>query len=88
MEAHEAHTPKREAIQRFVQHESGTLKNWIIRVSDEAHDPIVRLQAWRDDRGEPQPQKTLEVHTRQVRLADDEPDEATKTMIRRWIASL
>lgn len=88
MEAHEAHTPKREAIQRFVQHESGAAKNWIIRVSDETHDPIVRLNAWRDDRVEAKPEKTLEVHTRQVRLADEEPDEATKTMIRRWIASL
>jgi hypothetical protein len=88
MEAHGAHTPKREAIQRFVQHESGTLKNWVIRVSDEPHDPVVRLHAWRDGRVEAQPEKTLDVHTRQVRLADDEPDEATKTMIRRWIASL
>ena len=88
MQAPEAHTPKREAIQRFVQHESGTLKNWFIRVSDEPHDPVVRLHAWRDDRIEEQPEKTLEVHTRQVRLTDDEPDEATKTMIRRWMASL
>ncbi len=88
MEAHEAHTPKHQAIQRFLQHESGTLKNWTIRVADEPHDPIVRLNAWRDDRVETHPEKTLEVHTRQVRLADDEPDEATKTMIRRWIASL
>jgi hypothetical protein len=88
MEAHEAHTPKREAIQRFIQHESGSATNWIIRVSDDFHDPIVRLRAWRDDRVEAEPEKTLEVHTRQVRLSDDEPDEATKTMIRRWIASL
>ena len=84
----EPHTPKREAIERFVQHESGTLKKWIVRVEDEAHDPIVRLQAWRDDRPESEPEKTLEVHTRQVRLADDELDEATKTMVRRWLASL
>jgi hypothetical protein len=84
----EAHTPKREAIERFVDHESSVVKNWIIRVLDENHDPIVRLQAWRDDRNEGAPQKSLEVHTRQVRLADDEPDEATKTLIRRWLASL
>jgi hypothetical protein len=61
MEAHEAHTPKREAIQRFVKHESGTAKNWIIRVSDDIHDPIVRLRAWRDDRVEAEPEKTLEL---------------------------
>ncbi len=84
----EAHTPKREAIERFVQHESGTLKNWIVRVVDDSHDPIVRLKAWRDDKPESEPEKSLEVHTRQVRLADDEPDEGTKTLIRRWLASL
>ena len=84
----EAHTPKREAIERFVNHESAIAKDWIIRVLDEPHDPIVRLRAWRDDREEGKPEKSLEVHTRQVRLADDEPDEATKTMIRRWLKSL
>lgn len=84
----DAHTPKREAIERFVQHESGIKKDWIIRVSDEPNDPIVRLHAWRDDRRESAPEKSLEVHTRQVRLADDEPDESTKTMIRRWLGSL
>lgn len=85
----EAHTPKREAIERFINHESGIAKDWIVRVKDEPHDPIVRLQAWRDDvRVSAAPEKSLELHTRQVRLADDEPDEATKTMIRRWLSSL
>ena len=84
----EAHTPKREAIERFINHESGAARDWIIRVHDDTHDPIVRLQAWRDDRREAQPEKSLEVHTRQVRLADEELDESTKTMIRRWLASL
>ncbi len=84
----EAHTPKREAIERFVNHESGIAKNWIVRVHDDSEGPIVRLQAWRDDKRESEPEKSLEVHTRQVRLADDEPDESTKTLIRRWLASL
>lgn len=84
----EAHTPKREAIERFIHHESGIAKDWIIRVLEDPHDPILRLQAWRDDRIESEPEKSLEVHTRQVRLADDEPDESTKTMIRRWLGSL
>jgi hypothetical protein len=84
----ETHTPKREAIEKFVNHEAGIAKNWIIRVLDEPHDPIVRLQAWRDTVRESRPEKSLEVHTRQVRLSDEEPDEATKTLIRRWIASL
>jgi hypothetical protein len=84
----EAHTPKREAIEKFVQHEGTVAKTWIVRVEDAPHDPVVRLHAWRDDRVETAPEKTLEVHTRQVRLTDQELDEATKTMIRRWIASL
>ena len=84
---HEAHTPKREAIERFIGHESGATR-WIVRVVDEPHNPTVRLQAWRDDKLESAPEKSLEIHTRQVRLHDDELDEATKTMIRRWMASL
>jgi hypothetical protein len=84
----EAHTPKRQAIEKFVQHEGTVGKNWMVRVEDAPNDPVVRLQAWRDDKVEAGPEKTLEVHTRQVRLTDEELDEATKTMLRRWIASL
>jgi hypothetical protein len=83
----EAHTPKREAIQKFIGHEGGS-RNWIIRAKDEPHSPIVVLEAYRDDKRESAPDKTLEVHTRQVRLEDNELDEASKTMIRRWMASL
>jgi len=84
----EAHTPKREAIEKFIHHESRAASNWIVRVLDEAHDPVVRLEAFRDDLAADGPRKSLEVHTRQVRLADNEIDESTKTMIRRWLASL
>jgi hypothetical protein len=84
----EAHTPKREAIMKFVEHESGHYRDWVIRGVDEAENPIVRLQAYRDDKIEGGPQKTLEVHTRQVRLDNSELDETTKTMIRRWLSSL
>jgi hypothetical protein len=49
---------------------------------------VVHLQAFRDDRVDAEPEKRLEVHTRQVRLEDNELDEGTKTMIRRWMASL
>lgn len=83
----EAHTPKREAIEKFIGHESGA-GVWIIRAINDRHEPVVHLQAFRDDRVESEPEKTLEVHTRQVRLEDNELDEATKTMIRRWMASL
>lgn len=85
----EAHTPKREAIEKFVHHESGIAKDWLVRVIDEPHDPIVRLQAWKDNKAAANaPDKSLEVHTRQIRLADEELDESTKTLIRRWLASL
>jgi hypothetical protein len=83
-----AHTPKREAIEKFVQHESGILKDWLIRVVDEPHDPVVRLHAWRVGNSDGAPEKSLEVHSRQVRLSDEELDEASKTLIRRWLASL
>jgi len=84
----EAHTPKREAIEKFIGHEEQAVSRWIVRAKDREHEPVVLLQAWRDDHVETGPEKTLEVHTRQVRLQDDELDEATKTMIRRWLASL
>lgn len=84
----EAHTPKREAIEKFVGHEEHVVSDWIIRVKDKEHEPVVFLQAWRDDQVETEPDKSLEIHTRQVRLHDDELDEATKTLIRRWMASL
>jgi len=83
-----AHTPKREAIEKFVKHESGTAKNWLVQVVDEAHDPVVRLHARRVDKAQGEPEKSLEVHSRQVRLSDDELDESSKTLIRRWLASL
>jgi hypothetical protein len=84
----EAHTPKREAIEKFIGHEEQAVSSWIVRARDQEHQPVVMLQAWRDDQVEAEPEKTLEIHTRQVRLHDDELDEATKTMIRRWLASL
>ncbi len=84
----EAHTPKHEAIGKFIGHEEQAVSSWIVRAKDREHEPVVILQAWRDDQVEAEPEKTLEIHTRQVRLHDDELDEATKTMIRRWLASL
>jgi hypothetical protein len=83
----EAHTPKREAIEKFIHHEGGA-KDWIVEVMDEAHEPIVRLRARRDDQAGNESGKSLEIHTRQVRLTDTELDESTKTLIRRWMGSL
>ena len=84
----EAHTPKREAIEKFVQHEGANTKGWLIRVVDEPHDPVIRLHAEKADEAGSDSEKSLEVHSRQVRLSDDELDEASKTLIRRWLASL
>lgn len=83
----EAHTPKREAIEKFIHHEGGA-KDWIVDVLDEPDEPLVRLQARRDDQIDSDSGKSLDIHTRQVRLTDDDLDEATKTLIRRWLGSL
>jgi hypothetical protein len=83
-----AHTPKGEAIEKFVHHEASSAKDWIIRMEEEPDNPAVMLRAQRDDQADAERLKSLEVHTRQVRLQDDELDESTKTMIRRWMHSL
>ena len=83
-----AHTPKGEAIEKFLHHEATTAKDWILRLEEEADNPAVLIHARRDDQAGTEGIKSLELHTRQVRLHDDELDEATKTMIRRWMSSL
>lgn len=83
-----AHTPKREAIEKFVEHEGGNLRGWLIRVVDEEHDPVIRLFARKHENSASESEKSLELHSRQVRLSDEELDEATRTLIRRWLASL
>jgi hypothetical protein len=84
----EAHTPKREAIEKFIGQEKEIPTGWTVRTVDEAENPVVMLHAYRGVQTDGKPEKTLEVHTRQVRLDGNELDEATKTMIRRWLASL
>ena len=84
----EANTPKRQAIEKFIEHENGSPGVWMIRVHDEQNAPKVMLEALRDDVRSSQPEKTLELPTDQVLLYDDELDEATKTKIRAWMASL
>jgi hypothetical protein len=80
----ESHTPKREAIEKFVASHSGHAPGWQVRVSDEQETPLVRLEAKQgggDARG-------LEIHTRQVTLTADRLDESTQKMIERWLDSL
>lgn len=83
-----AHTPKGAAIEKFLHHESSSAKDWIIRIDEEPDSPAVLIHARRDDEPTSAGEKTLEVHTRQIRLQDDELDESTKTMVRRWMNSL
>ena len=83
----EAHATKREAIEKFIHHEGGG-KDWIIRVHGEDHEERVRVGAHRDDEGGTAEAKSLEIHTPEIHMEDGELDEATKTLIRRWVASL
>ncbi len=84
----EAHTPKRYAIENFINQHSAKLAGWQIRIVDEKDSPVVRLQAVRTGETTSDPGKTLEIHTRQSTVAHEEIDESTKTMIRKWLASL
>ncbi|MGH9614308.1 MAG: hypothetical protein ACRD4P_14640 [Bryobacteraceae bacterium] len=84
----EAHTPKRHAIKRFIEGHAGTVSDWRIRVIDEQENPIVHIEAARQDPATGDPQRTLEIHTRQVSLIRDEIDDSSKKLIRRWLSSL
>lgn len=76
------HTPKREAIERFLARH-GAAPGIQVRVVDEHDNPVIWLQA---SGGGPNP--TLELHTRQITLTNDQLDGSTQKMIERWIASL
>jgi hypothetical protein len=80
----EAHTPKRLAIERFVERERGRAHGVQVRIIDEKENPIVRLETVDTNK----PVKALDVHTRQVILENEDIDDTTKQMIRRWLASL
>jgi hypothetical protein len=82
----EAHTPKREAVQRFISSNAGHAPGWKVRVIDEHDSPLIRLEAKQDAGGDAV--KTLEVHTRQVTLTQDEVDASTRKMLVRWLDSL
>src|SRR5947209_18584205 len=83
----EAHTPKREAIEKFLDSHKAHAPGWRIKVIDEQQIPLVRLEA-SSDHARGSEAKTLEVHTRQVTLAGDHLDESTQKMIERWLDSL
>ncbi|MBV9084124.1 MAG: hypothetical protein JOZ62_15720 [Acidobacteriaceae bacterium] len=83
----EAHTPKRYAVERFLERSAGHAQGWQVRVIDEQDDPLVRLEAVKKDSGA-EPPRTLELHTRQVTLTHDDIDDLTKKMIVRWLDSL
>src|SRR3954462_11379796 len=83
----EAHTPKRQAIEKFVEAELGKMEGWKISVTEEKEQPIVILKASKPGHADDAP-KSLEVHTRQVTLTHDELDESTQKLISRWMVSL
>ena len=82
----EAHTPKRYAVERFVEAHKHHAKEWQVRVIDQHDDPVVRLEATKRTAGKES--RKLEVHTRQVALTHDDLDDSTKRMISRWLDSL
>lgn len=92
MIAMEAHTPKRQAIEKFIQEEGAKTRDWQIRIVDEKESPVVRLEAVRRKAvaasGPAHSPKTLEIHTRQAITDHDQIDDSTKRMIRKWLASL
>jgi hypothetical protein len=84
----EAHTPKREAVQRFISSNAGHAPGWKVRVIDEHDSPLIRLEAKQEASAAGDAVKTLEVHTRQVSLTHDEVDASTRKMLVRWLDSL
>ena len=82
------HTRVGASVLKFIQHESGSHGDWMIRVVEHPDSPTITLNAWRDDEVESRPESTLAVPTGQVHLTDEELDESTKTRIRDWLASL
>lgn len=79
----EAHTPKRQAVEKLV----GTLHiraaGWEIRAVDQQNEPIIDLQATRGSET-----RSLQIHTRQVTLEGETLDESTAKLVERWIDSL
>ena len=83
----EAHTPKREAIEKFLNRHQEHAPGWRITVIDEQHTPLVRLEG-HSSASAGSEAKTLEIHTRQVTLSADNLDDSTQKMIERWLDSL
>ena len=82
----EAHTPKREAVEKLIKACRQTGSDWQIRVVDEQNSPVILLEAVKGQAGAGP--KTLEIHSRQITLTHDDVDESTKKLIKRWIESL
>lgn len=77
-----SHTPKREAIERFISKHPAA-PGIQIRVVDEQENPVIWLQASGGG-----PNRSLEIHTRQITLTNDALDPSTRKMIERWLDSL
>lgn len=78
----ETHRPKRDAIERFLQ-QHGAAPGIEVRVLDEHDNPVIWLQASGGG-----PNRSLEIHTRQITLTNNSLDPSTQKMIERWLHSL
>jgi hypothetical protein len=80
----EAHTPKRSAIEKYLQKETQHSAGWNVRAIEQQQEPLILLEATRQG----DQRRTLEVHSRQVTLKGEELDPSTEKMILRWLESL
>lgn len=79
---------KRDVIQKFLGHEDGLFKDWIVRAVEGDEGDTILLEAFRDDEAIGAPEQTTGLATESIHLQDGELDEATKTSIREWLRSL
>lgn len=79
---------KRDVIQKFLGHEDGLFKDWIVRAVEREEDEKIVLEAFRDDEAIGAPERLIHLEPESIHLQDGELDEATKTAIRDWLTSL
>ncbi|MBV9268088.1 MAG: hypothetical protein JO061_18110 [Acidobacteriaceae bacterium] len=78
-----AHTPKRDAVERFIKTQSEHAHGIEVKVIDEQQNPIILLEANASSSA-----PRLEIHTRQITLTNEQLDPSTQKMITRWLDSL
>lgn len=79
---------KRDLVQKFLGHEDGLFKDWIVRAVERDGGQTIMLEAFRDDEAIGAPANTMDLAAGSVHVQDGELDEATKTSIREWLTAL